>query len=151
VVVQPAHSVPTAAVFRDSDLTRDTDQVKMTDFSGVKLFAVFCSEIDQTSSFPQDFGRNDLQPVVLKRYPVVHQALNWLTQAGLHAKMTGSGACLFVGFPSAQEATAVHQKLLAKTRTDFSSAALAGVLNPIQSMSVCAGLPEHPMRHWIES
>lgn len=151
VVVQPAQSVPTAAVFGDSDLTRDTDPVKMTDFSGVKLFAEFCGEIGQQSSFLQDFGRNDLQPVVLKRYPVVHQALNWLTQAGLNARMTGSGSCFFVGFPSVQQATAGHQKLLAKTRTDLSSAALAGVLNPIQSMSVCEGLPEHPMRHWIES
>jgi 4-diphosphocytidyl-2-C-methyl-D-erythritol kinase len=151
VVVQPAQSVPTAAVFGASDLTRDTDPVKMTDFSGVKLFAEFCGEIDQQSSFLQDFGRNDLQPVVLKRYPVVRQALDWLTQAGLDARMTGSGACLFVGFPGVQQAAAVHQKLLAKTRTDFSSAALAGVLNPIQSILVCEGLSEHPMRHWIES
>jgi len=151
VVVQPAQSVPTSAVFGDSDLTRDTDPVKMTDFSGVELFAEFCSEIEQKSSFLQDFGRNDLQPVVLKRYPVVHQALHWLAQAGLNARMTGSGACLFVGFSSVQQATVVHQKLLAKTRTDFSSAALAGVLSPIQSISVCEGLSEHPMRHWIES
>ena len=151
VVVQPAQSVPTAAVFGDSDLTRDTDPVKMMDFSGVKLFAEFCGEIDQQSSFLQDFGRNDLQPVVLKRYPVVHQALNWLTQVGLNARMTGSGSCFFVGFPGVQQATAAHQKLLAKTRTDFSSAALAGVLSPIQSISVCEGLSEHPMRYWIES
>ena len=151
VVVQPAQSVPTADVFGASDLTRDTDPVKMTDFSGVKLFAEFCGETDQQSSSLQDFGRNDLQPVVMKRYPVVRQALDWLTQAGLNARMTGSGACLFVGFPGVQQAAAVHQKLLAKTRTDFSSAALAGVLNPIQSISVCEGLSEHPMRHWIES
>ena len=151
VVVQPAQSVPTVAVFGDPDLTRDTDPVKMTDFSGVKLFAEFCGEIDQASSFLQDFGRNDLQPVVMKRYPVVRQALDWLNQAGLNARMTGSGACLFAGFPSVEQATAVHQKLLAKTRTDFSSAALAGVLNPIQSISVCEGLSEHPLRHWIES
>ena len=151
LVVQPAQSVPTVGVFRDPDLTRDTDPVKMTDFSGVKLFDEFCVEIDQKSSFPQDFGRNDLQPVVLKRYPVVRQAVDWLEQAGLKARMTGSGACLFVGFSSVQQATAVHQRLLAKTRTDFSSAALAGVLNPIQSISVCEGLSEHPLRHWIES
>ena len=151
VVVQPAQSVPTVTVFGDPDLTRDTDPVKMTDFSGVKLFDEFCVEIDQKSSFPQDFGRNDLQPVVLKRYPVVRQAVDWLEQAGLNARMTGSGACLFVGFSNVQQAAAVHQKLLAKTRTDFSSAALAGVLNPIQSISVCEGLSEHPLRHWIES
>ena len=120
VVVQPAQSVPTAAVFGASDLTRDTDPVKI---SGVKLFAEFCGETDQQSSSLQDFGRNDLQPVVMKRYPVVRQALDWLTQAGLNARMTGSGACLFVGFPGVQQAAAVHQKLLAKTRTDFSSAA----------------------------
>jgi 4-diphosphocytidyl-2-C-methyl-D-erythritol kinase len=151
VVVQPAQSVPTAAVFGDSDLTRDTDPVKMTDFSGIKLFAEFCGEIDQKSSFLQDFGRNDLQPVVMKRYPVVRQALDWLAQAKLSARMTGSGSCLFIGFLGVQQATAVHQKLLAKTRTDFSSAALAGVLNPIQSMFVCEGLSEHPLLHWIES
>jgi 4-diphosphocytidyl-2-C-methyl-D-erythritol kinase len=151
VVVQPAQSVPTAAVFGDPDLTRDTDPVKITDFSEGKLFAEFCSEIGHGSNFLQDFGRNDLQPVVMKRYPVVRQAFDWLAQAGQNARMTGSGACFFVGFPGGSQAASVHQKLLAKRRTDFFSAASTGVLNPIQSILICDGLSEHPLRHWIES
>lgn len=151
LLVQPAQSVPTLAVFGDPDLTRDTNPVKMTDFSGIKLFDEFYGEIDQKSGFSQSFGRNDLQSVVLKRYPVVRQTFSWLKQADLNVRMTGSGACLFAGFANVQQATAAHQKLLAKTRTDFSSAAVAGVFNPIQSMSVCEGLSEHPLRHWVDS
>lgn len=135
VVVQPAQSVPTEGVFRDPDLTRDTDPVKITDFSGRS----------------SDFGRNDLQAVVVRRYPVVQRALAWLGGAGYPARMTGSGACLFVEFPDLQRASFAHQDLLAKMRSEYSSAADVSATCPIQAIMVADGLAEHPLRHWIES
>ncbi len=140
IVVQPAQSVPTAGVFQAPDLTRNTDPVKITDFSGLPKFV----------GADVGFGRNDLQSVVLNRYPVVLQSLNWLNQAGFEARMTGSGACLFIEFPGVQQATLAHQELLAKMRTDYSGV-VTGAQCPIQSLTVCDGLPEHPLRHWIKS
>lgn len=144
LVVQPAQQVPTQGIFQDPDLTRNTDPVKIMDFSGRQIFTDL------------GFGRNDLQPVVLKRYPVVQQALDWLNKAefgagGFKARMTGSGSCLFISFPDATLAEAARQKMLAKISTDFSDTAKADIINPIQSMTVCKGLNVHPLQDWVDS
>ena len=149
LVVQPAQHVPTQGIFQDPDLTRNTDPVKIMDFSGRQITGC-------TITTGLGFGRNDLQPVVLKRYPVVRQALDWLNQAefsagGFKARMTGSGSCLFISFPDATLAEDVRQKMLAKISTDFSDTAKAGTLNPIQSMTVCKGLNVHPLQDWVDS
>ncbi|MDN3988485.1 4-(cytidine 5'-diphospho)-2-C-methyl-D-erythritol kinase [Zwartia vadi] len=147
VVIQPAQGVPTQGIFQAPDLTRDTEPVKIMDFSGRQ--AVACL----------GFGHNDLQPVVLSRYPVVRQALDWLEQAGFNARMTGSGSCFFVGFRSNEQAEVAYQKMLAKIHVDFSDVASAGLVSaagsrsvsPIQAIKVCEGIAEHPLRHWSES
>ena len=135
VVAQPAQSVPTEGVFKDPDLTRDTDPVKITDFSGRS----------------SDFGHNDLQAVVVRRYPIVQQALGWLENAGYPARMTGSGACLFIEFPDLAQAAFAHQKLIAKMRTENSGAAGVSAACPVQAIMVVNGLREHPLQQWIES
>lgn len=144
VVIQPAQNVPTLGVFQDPDLTRDTDPVKIMDFSERQIVTGL------------GFGRNDLQPVVLRRYPIVRQALEWLNKAefsagGSKARMTGSGSCLFISFPDVTLAEVVRQKMLAKISTDFSDTAKADTLNPIQSMTVCKGLNVHPLQDWVDS
>lgn len=144
LVVQPAQHVPTQGIFQDPDLTRNTDPVKITDFSGRQIVTSL------------GFGRNDLQPIVLKRYPVVRQALDWLDKAefsagGFSARMTGSGACLFLSFPDATLAENARQRLLAKISTDFSDTAMADTPSPIQSVLVCSGLDVHPLQDWVDS
>ncbi|HQT81007.1 MAG: 4-(cytidine 5'-diphospho)-2-C-methyl-D-erythritol kinase [Ferrovum sp. 37-45-19] len=84
MVLNPGIGVSTAEVFRDSELTRDSQPVKMSNFSGT-------------------FGRNDLQPVVEKRIPEVKRLLNWLKQWG-DARMSGSGTSCFVAFDREEEA-----------------------------------------------
>ena len=84
VVLEPGVSIPTAQIFGAQDLTRDSEFVKMTDFSTSP--AVFGG-----------FGRNDLQPVACRLFPVVADALKWLGSFG-SARMTGSGACVFCPF-----------------------------------------------------
>ena len=49
--------------------------------------------------------RNDIQPIVLKRYSKIQAAFQWLTQYG-EPRMTGSGACLFL--PCNNHAHATH-------------------------------------------
>jgi 4-diphosphocytidyl-2-C-methyl-D-erythritol kinase len=144
LVVQPAQHVPTQGIFQDPDLTRNTDPVKIMDFSGRQIVTSL------------GFGRNDLQPIVLKRYPVVRQALDWLDKAefsasGVNARMTGSGACLFLSFPDATLAENARQRLLAKISTDFSDTATADTPSPIQSVLVCNGLDVHPLQDWVDS
>ncbi|MDQ1315121.1 MAG: 4-diphosphocytidyl-2-C-methyl-D-erythritol kinase, partial [Pseudomonadota bacterium] len=74
VVLMPPVSVPTAAIFAAPELTRNSPPLKIARFSA-------------------GMGRNDLQPVVVERYPEVARHLEWLAQFG-EARMTGSGACV---------------------------------------------------------
>ena len=55
-------------------------------------------------------GCNDLQPVVVSRYPEVGRHLEWLAQFG-EARMTGSGACVFASFVTEKAAHEVLSRL----------------------------------------
>ena len=58
-------------------------------------------------------GRNDLEPVVVGRYPEVAAALTWLGGRGA-ARLTGSGACVFAACASAALARAALDGLPAR-------------------------------------
>ncbi|HYC42649.1 MAG TPA: 4-(cytidine 5'-diphospho)-2-C-methyl-D-erythritol kinase [Noviherbaspirillum sp.] len=90
VVIEPGVSAPTAAIFSDPGLTRNTNPVKISDFSK----ASNC------------FGKNDLQVVATRLFPPIAEAVNWLRQFG-DARMTGSGACVFCAFGQEHEADEV--------------------------------------------
>jgi len=95
LVIEPGVSVPTAAIFSAPELTRDSKPVRITDFSEA----------------PKSFGKNDLQVVATKLFPQIDDALQWLKPYG-QARMTGSGACVFLGFEQEHEADAVLKKVL---------------------------------------
>lgn len=86
-VLVPPVEVPTQAIFQDPTLTRDTKSVTISGFS-------------------KGFGRNDLEPVVCRQYPVVAAHLAWLKGYG-DARMSGSGACVFAEFPTELQARSV--------------------------------------------
>jgi 4-diphosphocytidyl-2-C-methyl-D-erythritol kinase len=96
VVSCPDVAVPTAAVFADPELTRDSKPIKMQSFSA-------------------DPGRNDLQLVVCRRYPAVARHLQQLEQFA-PAAMTGSGACVFAAFGSERQAREAVARLPAEAR-----------------------------------
>jgi len=91
VVLMPPVQVPTAAIFAAPELTRNTPALKIARFSA-------------------GMGRNDLQPVVVSRYPEVSRALAWLAQFG-EAQMTGSGACVFASFGTEEAAWSALRQL----------------------------------------
>ncbi|MGE5320382.1 MAG: 4-(cytidine 5'-diphospho)-2-C-methyl-D-erythritol kinase [Hyphomicrobiaceae bacterium] len=91
VVLMPPVQVPTAAIFAAPELTRNTPALKIAPFSA-------------------GMGHNDLQPVVVSRYPEVARHLKWLAQFG-EARMTGSGSCVFASFGSEEAARAVLRQL----------------------------------------
>ena len=91
VVLTPPVAVPTRDIFQAPELTRNTEALKMEDFSAQAQGGAF---------------RNDLEAVVTARYPLVRQHLEWLAEHG-EARMTGSGACVFAGFDSREAADRV--------------------------------------------
>lgn len=95
LVLIPPVQVPTAAVFAAPELTRDAKPIRITAFfDGLKQRAL----------------RNDLEPVVSKRYPEVARHLAWLKQHG-EARMSGSGACVYAEFSTEAAAHAAHARL----------------------------------------
>ena len=91
VVLTPPVQVPTAVIFATPELTRNTPALKIARFSA-------------------GMGCNDLQSVVVNRYPEVARHLAWLGQFG-EARMTGSGACVFASFGTEDAARDVLRQL----------------------------------------
>jgi 4-diphosphocytidyl-2-C-methyl-D-erythritol kinase len=94
VVIEPGVSIPTAAIFTATELTRDSKPVKISDFS----------------RSPESFWKNDLQAVAVQRFPVVAEVIQWLSAHG-NARMTGSGACVFCPFEDEQQADLVLKQV----------------------------------------
>lgn len=109
LVLHPAVNVPTGAIFGAPELKRDTPPIRPADWR------------------PRT-GHNDLEPVACARFPQVAAHLAWLRQHAPHAMMTGSGACVFAGFPDLARAAAVFCQML-----------------PGMTGWLAAGLPEHPL------
>ena len=78
LVLVPPVAVATAGIFQHPELKRDSEAVKIQGFS-----------------VP---AGNDLEPLVCRLYPEVGRHLAWLRSVG-EAQMSGSGACVFAGFP----------------------------------------------------
>jgi 4-diphosphocytidyl-2-C-methyl-D-erythritol kinase len=97
LVLEPQVPVSTAEIFSDPALTRDTKPLKM-------------------SPFLSGQGRNDLEPVAVRRYPEIAESLAWLKKHNAQARMTGSGACVFAEFSNQAEAAALLRALPAGLR-----------------------------------
>lgn len=118
VLVPPVH-VPTPTIFAAPELTRNTRSVKMADFSAT------------SGGYWSGTGpryRNDLEAVVVNRFPEVREHLEWLARRG-EARLTGSGACVFAGYETRERAEQVLREL---------PASMKGF--------VAQGLQEHPLR-----
>jgi 4-diphosphocytidyl-2-C-methyl-D-erythritol kinase len=90
VILTPACQVSTAAVFNDPELPRNSPLITVDDFIAG----------DQ---------RNDCLAVVLRHYPAVADAFQWLAERA-EARLTGTGSCLFAAFSDRAQAEAIaHQ------------------------------------------
>ena len=86
VVVKPLAGLATYKIFNDANLKRDTEPATMQGFA------------EHCSSAQTLFGRNDLQPVAQARCPDIAACIQWLTDLGLDARMTGSGSAVFAPY-----------------------------------------------------
>ncbi|MCA1804513.1 MAG: 4-(cytidine 5'-diphospho)-2-C-methyl-D-erythritol kinase [Xanthomonadaceae bacterium] len=91
LVVVPSVSVSTAAIFSEPELTRDTPPITIADFLSGAV-------------------HNDCEPVVRRRFPAVDAVLAHLREHGL-ARMTGTGACVFLPLVDAAAAHALDAQL----------------------------------------
>jgi len=80
VIVHPGCGIATADVFHAPELTRNSAAITIR-------------------AFLREGGRNDCEAVVRRRYPEVARALEWLGRFGA-ARLTGTGACVFVAVQS---------------------------------------------------
>jgi 4-diphosphocytidyl-2-C-methyl-D-erythritol kinase len=101
LVVTPQVHVPTAAIFSEKALTRDTKPCTI---------AVFLAQQATQKGWPDSFGQNDMQAVVAGKYAEVAQVLRWFDDIA-PARMTGSGASVFAAFASRAEAEAAQSQL----------------------------------------
>src|SRR6185503_12159179 len=111
LILVPELAVSTTEIFSAVELTRNTNAITIAAFS-----------VGQ--------GRNDLEPVVCRRYPLVARHLEWLYRYG-DARMTGSGACVFCAFENEDQARRALSEL---------PAGMHGF--------VARGLDRHPL--WLE-
>ena len=91
LIVKPNVFVSTAEVFQDPELTRNSPHITI-------------------HGFLASGGRNDCLGVVRRRYPEVARALDWLSLFG-HARLTGTGACVFVELESLDRGREIVRKL----------------------------------------
>jgi 4-diphosphocytidyl-2-C-methyl-D-erythritol kinase len=111
VVLEPPVRAPTALIFGDPRLRRDTPPI-------------------MSSAWRPGFGRNDLQDVAIRRFPEITRHLDWLSRFG-EARMTGSGACVFAEF--ADEAAA--REVLARLPGDMRGWMAAGLdAHPLRTL-----------------
>ncbi|MBI1943049.1 MAG: 4-(cytidine 5'-diphospho)-2-C-methyl-D-erythritol kinase [Betaproteobacteria bacterium] len=119
LVLTPQVSVSTREIFSDAALTRDAKPLTMAPFLSGQ-------------------GRNDLEPIALRRYPEIAAQLAWLRERSppgcFLPRMTGSGACVFAEFSQRQDAVALQRELPAGMRG-----------------FVARGLERHPLHDWAGS
>ena len=90
-IVYPGSGTSTREVFQATELTRNSPIVTLRDFLAWQVRGVI--------------PRNDLEPVVVARYPAVRRALAWLGGRG-EARLTGSGASVFAAYATRPAAAA---------------------------------------------
>ncbi len=94
LIVKPQACVSTAEIFQAPELTRN-------------------SPVTTIRGFLAAGGRNDCTACVRGRYPEIAEALDWLQEFG-EARLTGTGACVFVALPDERAAQAVRARLPAR-------------------------------------
>ena len=96
LIIKPNVFVSTAEVFQDPELTRNSAPITI-------------------HGFLASGGRNDCLGVVRRRYPEVAQALDWLSAFGNAdggpARLTGTGACVFVALESRERGQEIMGQL----------------------------------------
>ena len=90
IVATPDCHISTPIVFQDKDLIRDTPKCSLAQLMSQNWL-------------------NNCEPIVKNSYPKVAKVIDWLVEYG-PTRLTGTGACVFSTFATAQEAQVVLDK-----------------------------------------
>ncbi len=105
VVITPNANVSTAKIFANNQLTKNSIPKKIAAFSEiVKLNGVNAKNGNIKEAFI-----NELEKAVCSIYPEVKASLDWLKQYG-DARMSGSGASVFLEVPNQEIANKIYQQ-----------------------------------------
>lgn len=89
LVVTPDVFVSTGDLFAASELTRDVRPITIRDYL-------------------EGGGLNVFEPVVRSQYPIINDALDWLTErSSVPAKLTGTGSSIFVALENEAQAKTI--------------------------------------------
>ena len=121
LVLVPPVQVATPRIFAEPGLTRNTPSVRI-------------------AALLDGYGHNDLEPIACALYPQVAEHLAWLKPYG-DARMTGSGACVFVAFAERAQA----ETALAYIRSEHLGAGL-----PAIDGFVAEGMDQHPLHDFAD-
>lgn len=116
VLLLPAAQVPTALIFSAPELRRDHPRITLADHLAGR-------------------SHNDCEPVTCARFPPVAAALAWLRRHGA-ARMSGTGACVFLATGPDDAGRAQAQAIAAQAPADcravvargLNQSALAGIM-----------------------
>ena len=131
LVVKPAASLETRAVFDDAALVRNTPAATLEGFTEYGEQALL------NGKRLIEFGRNDLQPVAEKHCGEVAQAVEWLEAVFGNSRMTGSGSAVFAELDgkNVELENAAHS-------------AAQGRLPGRWTAKMCRNLQQHPLCDW---
>jgi 4-diphosphocytidyl-2-C-methyl-D-erythritol kinase len=90
LIATPACHISTPAIFKDKQLIRNTKKITIDQLLAQKW-------------------QNDCEPCVKNNYPKVAKVIDWLIEYA-PTRLTGTGACVFSTFATAQEAQVVLDK-----------------------------------------
>lgn len=132
VVAVPPVTVPTAAVFQDPLLSRSTPAIGLSAVEDCADAAIWT------------LGRNDLEPVACRQYPMVATLLEALRsvaeQLGLPrgaCRMSGSGGAVFISCSGQDQATTAARllrKLLGDTPEDPTQSCAGSIVRVCQNL-----------------
>ena len=126
VLIKPAVSIETRAVFSHPQLVRDTPRAILEGFDADELLRI------TAPAGGVSWGHNDLQAVAALLHPEVHEAAALLQARYGNSRMSGSGSVVFARVAS-------ESKL---------APALHGELPQGWVAKVCRSLQQHPLRDW---
>lgn len=137
VIITPKVHVSTAEIFSTEELTRNTFPTTIAAFSEMlKLKQVGKEKQSLVFEHENEFFHNDLEAVVCQKYRAVKACLDCLNQFS-QARMSGSGASVFVAVENSAEANNIV-KALPKDIVDTEIFCVAAL-----------GLDQHPLYNLI--
>lgn len=136
LLIKPKASVATSTIFKDEALTRNSKPVIITDFTGYR------TQPEPNGSVAL-FGTNVLEPVAATHVIEISYLLESLRKHHLHAKMTGSGSCVFIAFTNKAHAARQQNQLCSILLHEQPT-----VQMPLSNW-VVDGLNIHPLYYWL--